>query len=51
MKVRILAIGDVVGKPGRSIIINRVGEYLGHLDPSVMIDVDRAIHRSLGLVD
>ena len=27
MKVRILAIGDVVGKPGRSIIVNRIGEY------------------------
>ncbi len=27
MKVRILAIGDVVGKPGRSIIVNRLGEY------------------------
>jgi len=27
MKVRILAIGDVVGKPGRSIIISRIGEY------------------------
>ena len=25
MKVRILAIGDVVGKPGRSIIVNRIG--------------------------
>ena len=27
MKVRILAIGDVVGKPGRSIIVHRLGEY------------------------
>jgi metallophosphoesterase (TIGR00282 family) len=27
MKVRILAIGDVVGKPGRSIIVNRIAEY------------------------
>ncbi len=27
MKVRILAIGDVVGKPGRSIILSRLGEY------------------------
>jgi len=27
MKVRILAIGDVVGKPGRAIILNRLGDY------------------------